>query len=351
MKFKNADDIVRKDAINVIESNSCDLRSLEGGHIYMTGGTGILGKWILELISVLNDRHNLDICVTVLSRNPNAFILAYKHFIHTSWLNLIQGDVRHLCELPRDVSHIIHAAALTDRRIFASQPSLVADVNLCGTQRIIHASSLLEEIPKFILLSSGLVYGHQPIDKDRIDEDFAGPLHSNNVNSVYAESKRFSETLTACASSEYKLPAVILRPFAFVGPYQSLNLPWAITDFIRDSLSGGPVRIMGDGTTVRSIMYAADFAYWVLAAAALAKPKSTYNIGSPHPLNLLTLAEHIIESFDPQPKILINLGGHKSTRLVPDVSRAMKDLGLKITIPAREAIMRTIEWHRLSKIR
>lgn len=350
MKFQNAEDIVRKDAINVIESNSCDLRSLEGGHIYITGGTGILGKWILELISVLND-HHYDIRVTVLSRNPDVFKLVLKHLIRSSWLNLIKGDVRHLCELPGDVSHIIHAAALTDRRIFASQPSLVADVNICGTQRIIHASNLLEEIPKFILLSSGLVYGNQPITMDRIDEDFAGPLHSNDVNSVYAESKRFSETLTACASSEYKLPAVILRPFAFVGPYQSLNLPWAITDFIRDALSGGPVRIMGDGSTVRSIMYAADFAYWVLAATALAKSKSTYNIGSPYPLDLLTLAEHIIEPFNPPPKIITNMGGHRSTRLVPDVSRAMKDLGLKITIPAKEAITRTIEWHRLSKTR
>ena len=109
------------------------------------------------------------------------------------------------------------------------------------------------------------------MDQARIDEKFAGPLRSNDVNAVrLRESKRYAEVLAQCAISETKLPVVTLRPFAFVGPYQSLDLPWAVTDFIRDSLAGGPIRIMGDGSTVRSLMYAADFAFGVLAAQAAA---------------------------------------------------------------------------------
>ena len=119
------------------------------------------------------------------------------------------------------------------------------------------------------------MYGVQPWDMPSIDEDFAGPLRCNDVSAVYAESKRFAEVVAQCAVSESKLPVVTLRPFAFVGPYQSLQLPWAVTDFIRDSMAGGPIRIMGDGSTVRSIMYASDYAFWVLAALACGRPRRT----------------------------------------------------------------------------
>ena len=347
--MKSLEQLISDDAAQVLTSGSKDLSDLKSRHIFITGGTGILGKWLLELINRLNQDDNYGIRVTVLSRNPRAFITRYPRLGALPWLTLVEGDIRHLSELPHDVSHIIHAAALTDRRLFASQPGNVADVNAFGTLRLLRAANLLEDVRKFVLLSSGLVYGAQPWNVARIDEKFAGPLRSNDVNSVYAESKRFAETIAQCAVSETKLPVVTLRPFAFVGPYQSLKLPWAVTDFIRDSLAGGPIRIMGDGTTVRSIMYASDFAHWVLAATAAGKPRETYNIGSPEPISLISLAESITSHFNPSPPIHTGIGqiGHDRNRLVPDVSLAMKDLGVKVTVPISEAIRRSVEWHRL----
>lgn len=344
-----AEQFIRADAEGVLASGSKDLSPLRSRHIFITGATGILGKWLLELISILNEDQNYGIRITAISRNPRAFIKQYPRLGSMPWLTLLEGDTRHLSELPHDVSHIIHAAALTDRRLFASQPGNVADVNAFGTQRLLRAANLLEDVRKFVLLSSGLVYGAQPWETSKIDETFIGALRSNDVNSVYAESKRFAETIAQCAVSESKLPVVTLRPFAFVGPYQSLELPWAVTDFIRDSLAGGPIRIMGDGTTVRSIMYAADFAHWVLAATAVGKPRETYNIGSPEPIDLLSLAESITGHFSPPPQIHTGVGqtGHNRSRLVPDVSLAMKDLGVKVTVPIGEAIRRSVEWHRL----
>ena len=47
--------------------------------------------------------------------------------------------------------YIIHAAALTDRRLFASQPGAVAEVNGVGTLRILRAANLLEDVQKFVL--------------------------------------------------------------------------------------------------------------------------------------------------------------------------------------------------------
>jgi len=340
--------LVKADAEAVLHGRIEQLDVLRGEHLYITGCTGILGTWLLELIKVLNESHGFGTRVTAYSRRARDFAALWPHLGGVEGFCFVEGDIRYFSEFPSDVRYIIHAAALTDRRLLASQPSSVAEVNGMGTLRILRAAHLLEDVRKFVLLSSGLVYGAQPWDMPQVDETFAGPLRCNDVNAVYAESKRFAEVAAQSAISESKLPVVTLRPFAFVGPYQSLQLPWAVTDFIRDSFTAGPIRIMGDGATVRSLMYASDFAFGVLAALTKGKPRETYNIGSPEPVDLLTLAKMITGSFTPAPEIRTGLGqsGHDHTRLVPDIKKAQKDLGLEVTVPLADAIQRTITWNR-----
>ncbi len=341
--------LTRSDAEAVLEGRSSHLEELRGQHLFISGGTGILGSWLLELIHVLNERYHFGLRVTVYSRNARTFATQWPHLVQQELTRFEEGDIRYFTEFPRDTRYIIHAAALTDRRLLASQPFAVAEVNSMGTLRVLRAANLLEDVQKFVLLSSGLVYGAQPWDLPRIDESFAGPLRCNDMNAVYPESKRFAEVAAQSAISETKLPVVTLRPFGFVGPYQPMQLPWAVTDFIRDSFTGGPIRIMGDGATIRSLMYMSDYAFWVLAALVHGKSRKVYNIGSPEPVDLATLARMITQSFSPVPEIHTRLGqaGHDRTRLVPEVTLAQRELGVEVTVPLAEAIQRTITWHRL----
>ena len=64
--------------------------------------------------------------------------------------------------------------------------------------------------------------------------------------------------------SELYLPIIIVRPFAFIGPFQSLDKPWAVNNFIRDAILGGPIRILGNELTTKSYMYGSDLAYFIL---------------------------------------------------------------------------------------
>ncbi|HEY1173766.1 MAG TPA: NAD(P)-dependent oxidoreductase [Verrucomicrobiae bacterium] len=340
--------LVRADAEAVIEGRTQNLQALRNQHIFITGGTGFLGTWLLELINVLNEKHSFGIKVTAFSRNAKSLASRWPQLGQQSWLKLTEGDIRHFTELPRDVRYIIHAAALTDRRLLASQPNAVAETNGLGLMRLLRAANLQEDLEKIVILSSGLVYGSQPWDMPCIDETYSGALRCDDVNVAYAESKRFAEVAAQCALSESKLPIVTLRPFAFVGPYQSLQLPWAVTDFMRDSFNGGPIRIMGDGATIRSIMYASDFAFWVLSALALGRLRQVYNVGSPEPIDLGSLAHLITRHFSPPPEIRTRLGqaGHDRTRLVPSVERAKKELSVTVTVPLADAIQRTITWNR-----
>lgn len=341
--------LVHADAEAVLQGRLERLAALRGQHVFITGGTGILGTWLLELANVLNEQHQFGLRVTVFSRNTQAFAARWPHLGRGKGVTLQDGDIRYFTELPRDVRYVIHAAALTDRRVFSSHPSAVAETNTVGTLRILRAATLLEDLQKCVLLSSGLVYGAQPWELPRINEDFGGVLRCNDVNAVYPESKRLAEVMAQCAISESKLPVVTLRPFAFVGPYQSLQLPWAVTDFIRDSFRGGPIRIMGDGATVRSVMYYSDFAYGVLLALAAGRPRTTYNLGSDEPVDLLMLAQKITRHFSPVPEIRLGVGqtGHDRNRLVPDMARMVQNLGFKATVPLDTALHKTIEWHRL----
>ena len=339
---------VRNDAEAVLAGQTETLKPLANGHLFISGGTGFLGTWLLELIAVLNARYQFNTQVTVFSRAAPDFPRRYRHLGGCKEFRFLEGDIRYLTELPRETDFIVHAAALTDRRLFASNPTAVGEVNGVGTIRLLRAANLLEHVKKLVLVSSGLVYGPQALSMESINENYSSGFACDNANAVYAESKRFAEAMAASFVSEAKLPLVIVRPFAFVGPYQSLELPWAVTDFIRDSLAGRSIKIMGDGSTVRSLMYASDYAYWTLAALACGRERNAYNIGSPHPIDLLSLARMITQHFTPPPEILTKVGqsGHETTRLVPCVDKARRELGVEVSISLSEAIQKVITWHK-----
>lgn len=346
--MKTRTEQVRSDAEAVLTDRTELLKPLANAHLFVSGGTGFLGVWLLELLAVLNAKYQFNTQVTVTSRSAPDFARCHRRLGRCKEFRFLEGDIRYLTDLPRDTNFVLHAAALTDRRLFASNPTAVGEVNAVGTIRLLRAVQLLEDVQRFVLVSSGLVYGPQELSVKCLAEDASGGFAPDDANAIYAESKRFAESIATTFVSESKLPLVIVRPFAFVGPHQSLELPWAVTDFMRDCLAGRPIKIMGDGSTVRSLMYASDYAFWTLAALARGQVRRTYNIGSPEPIDLLSLARMITQHFPSPPEILTRVGqtGHKATRLIPCIDRAEKELGVQVTVPLAQAIQKTITWHR-----
>jgi dTDP-glucose 4,6-dehydratase len=264
-------------------------------------------------------------------------------------ITLIERDVRSILELPEEVNWIIHAAGNPDNRLHVSDPLRTMQVITQGTQAILEAATRLPNLKRILNISSGLVYGTQPWEVDAIAESAAGAVDCAAVGSAYAEAKRYAETLCAAYRNQHRLPIVNARPFAFIGPYQLLDRPWAVNNFIRDGLLGGPIRILGDGQTVRSYMYPSEMALWLLTILLQGAVGQSYNVGSPEGVTLQQLAEKIAVGMPGPIKILSRTGGEaglRRSKFVPDVSLAQRTLGLAVRMTLDAAIRRTLGWHR-----
>jgi nucleoside-diphosphate-sugar epimerase len=198
------------------------------------------------------------------------------------------------------------------------------------------------------LTSSGAVYGKQPPDLTRVSEDFTGGPDPLDPNSAYAEGKRTAELLCALAAKNTGLQAKIARCFTFVGPYMKLDAHFAIGNFIRDQLQEASICVSGDGTPVRSYMYASDLMIWLWTILFRGESCHAYNVGSEEEVSIAELAREVA-GFGSAGKPVHVFGmaseGAPVARYVPNTARAQRELGLRCSVPLRAAIERTLEWN------
>jgi nucleoside-diphosphate-sugar epimerase len=324
---------------------------LDNQSIFVSGGTGFMGKWITEMVSYINETGKYNIKLYLLGRDISKFKDEVPHLAEKPFVSLIEQDVRYLHNVPSDVNYIIHAAGTPDNREHVSHPLKTIETFYKGTQSVLDAATRLPDLRKIVHISSHQVYGRNDTE-NLINENFTGILEPITVSNSYAESKRISETLCSYYRNYLKLPILILRPFAFIGPYQNLEKPWAINNFIRDGLLGGPIRILGNGLTERSYLYASDMAFWILKALIDGKVGENYNLGSNHSISLNDLAIKIQSQIDSKIEILSKSSKEIYTnlsKLVPNTNRLTKDLNVVETFDIGNAIDRTILWNKLHR--
>lgn len=203
---------------------------------------------------------------------------------------------------------------------------------------------------KVLFTSSGAVYGKQPPELTHVPEEYSGAPETVNPLSSYGEGKRVSEFLCAMHAERYGFDAKIARCFAFVGPRLPLDRNFAIGNFIRDALKGGPVRVTGDGTPYRSYLYAADLAIWLWTILFRGRSCYPYNVGSENEVTIADLAREVAGVISPGAQVSIDIckiaGPDKDTeRYVPSTRRAQTELGLRQHITLRDAVEKTAAWY------
>jgi nucleoside-diphosphate-sugar epimerase len=315
--------------------------------IFITGGTGFFGSWLLESFAWANDRLHLNSSAVVLTRDPDAFSRKTPHLWSNPSIRFHAGDVRNF-ELPEGkFSHIIHAATGTDKDAAMQNPVSRFESMVQGTRQTLEFARYCGA-GKFLFASSGAVYGKQPPELTHVPEEYSGAPETINPLSANGEAKRVSEFLCAMHAELHGFEAKIARCFAFVGPHLPLDGNFAIGNFIRDALKGGPILVNGDGTPYRSYLYAADLAIWLWAILFRGTSCRPYNVGSESEVTIAGLAREVAAAVAPQAEVRIALAantGFNAERYVPSTRRAHMELGLRQHISLRDAIQRTAAWY------
>jgi dTDP-glucose 4,6-dehydratase len=285
--------------------------------------------------------------LVVLSRDPDAALARLPHYANLKGVRFHRGDVREF-ELPSGVfDTVIHGAAESSQQGHVGDHRHMFDTIVDGTRSTLGlARSALAK--RYLLVSSGAVYGRQPADLSHVPEDFPGAPDLSDARSGYGEGKRAAEVLTSIAAAESGLSVRVARCFAFVGPHLPLDIHFAIGNFIRDAVRGGPIRIRGDGTAVRSYLYTADLAIWLWALALSSRASGAYNVGSADSVSILQAANRVAGVVDPEVHIEVEgtpTPGQAPQRYVPAIDRMREQLSREPLIGLEEAIRRTVAWH------
>jgi nucleoside-diphosphate-sugar epimerase len=338
------------DLNHIFEHTTRLWEEFRGQEIFITGGTGYFGCWLLESLTHLNDRLDLGARATVLSRNPTAFAGKAPHLANHPSVRLIQGDVRDFQFPEGEFRFVIHAATEASARLNRENPLLMFETITAGTRRTLEFART-HGTQKLLLTSSGAVYGEQPSMMTHIPEDYPGAPDPMEPTNAYGQGKWAAEALCRLYDHQFGLEIKIARCFAQVGPYLPVDIHYAIGNFIRDAAHGERIVVNGDGSPVRSYLYAADLTVWLWTILVEGQSCRPYNVGSDRGISIAELADLVRRQISPRSEVVITNQAEPSRqrqRYVPSIERARNELGLESRVSLEEAIERTAAWLRAS---
>jgi dTDP-glucose 4,6-dehydratase len=326
---------------------------MRGKRLFMTGATGFFGRWLLESLWAADRQQGLGVQVAALSREPERFLRVSPHLGSWRGLSWVRGSVATLTPemMPgARFDWVVHLATEGDLRVTAADPAAATAVIAGGTRRALEFGAA-SGARRFLLTSSGSVYAPQAPEVGLLTEDQAlGSTGGTrpDAHAIGAEAKRLAERLCLEAPREWGLCAVIARCFTFAGPGQPLEGRFAFGNFMHDAVAGRRISLSGDGTPVRSYLYAADLAAWLWTMLAFGAAGRCYNVGSEDPISIRGLSEAIARELGAPGIDATNapVPGQPHRRYVPSTARARTELGLRQTVSLPEAIRRTAGWLR-----
>ncbi|MGI4815432.1 MAG: NAD-dependent epimerase/dehydratase family protein [Janthinobacterium lividum] len=343
--------IFREDLEHVSKQLDAVWPNLRGARIFITGGTGFFGIWLLESLLWVNQTRELGIHLAVLSRAPERFLNERApHLRRRQGLSFVAGRLTDFDIPAEPCTHILHAASETNLEKTGDWAERHLTSAIDGTRRVLEMA-VEHQCKSMLVTTSGAVYSQADsiVGQHRVEGPM-GVADFVSERSVYSQAKRTMEIMTAIAAQKHGFNALIARCFAFVGPYLSLDGNYAIGNFMRDALREREIVVGGDGTPLRSYLYAADLVVWLLTILVRGRSGRPYNVGGHQPISIGDLARTVAAMAGrPESAVTIRdtpVPGAIPSAYLPSLARAEKDLGLRVAIPMEEAILRTLAWHR-----
>lgn len=316
---------------------------LKGSTVAVTGSGGLIGMYLMYALDEVNKAHSLGMQLIALCRNPES---AKARLSGIENLTCLEYDATLPLKASFRADYILHAASNAHPLAFSADPVGTMQANIFGTM------NLLEHIRvtggRFILFSTGEIYGERPELTEGFDENTFGSVNPMAARACYPESKRAAETLCAAYAQQFGVDALAARLTYTYGATITDKNSRADAQFLRKALAGEDIVLKSTGSQVRSYCYAPDAASALITLMLRGEAANAYNIANPDCTVSIrdyagTLAElagvQLVFDLPPESE---RRGYSAVTRAVLRVEKLM-NLGWKAEYGLKEGLGRTLE--------
>ncbi len=327
-----------------------DLRELEGKSVLITGATGMLASYMVDILLLYNDtcmHKSKKISIYALARDEFKIHCRFPYIKNRDDFRPILHDMSLSFSSQDRYDYIIHAASNASPKFYKIDPAGTLLSNIMGMISLLrHAENY--PLKSFLFFSSGEIYGDQGGQDGVVSEDNYGVVNPLDLRSCYAESKRAGEALAAAWCEQYGVPVKIVRPFHVYGPGMNLKDGRVFADFVSDIINKRDIVMRSDGSARRAFCYIADATVAFLTILLRGEVGLPYNVGNPEgDMSVRQLAEMLVSLY-PSLNLSIrfdypkeNYIPSKIVTVIPDIER-MKCLGWKPIFMPEKGFERTI---------
>lgn len=310
--------------------------------VFVTGGTGLLGGWLVRRLV------NLGAEVVCLVRDW----VPQSELVHTQLVEqvkVVRGDVCDQTLLERilgeyEIHTVFHLAAQTIVSIANRNPTSTFETNIRGTWALLEACRRSPAVRSIVIASSDKAYG----DHEHLPYDEEAPLQGRYP---YDVSKSCADLIAKSYAITYKLPLAITRCGNFYGG-GDLNWNRIVPGTIRSVLRGEQPVIRSDGQYVRDYFYIEDgAAAYVLLAEQLAGNADlaghAFNFSSEMPMSVLEIVGCILRLMESEMKpVIFNGATNEILKQYLSAGKARLLLNWQPIFTMDEGLKRTISWYR-----
>lgn len=258
-------------------------QKLQNRSVMLSGATGLIGSFLIDVILEKNINANLNCTVYALGRNEEKAKARFSKFADDPHFVFIPYDVK--LPLVRDdidtVDYILHLASNTHPMLYSTDPIGTITTNIIGLQNLLDFA-IEHHTTRFSFASSNEVYGENRGDVELFDEDYCGYINCNTLRAGYPESKRCGEALCQAYKVQKGLDVVVTRFTRSYGPTMIMSDTKAISQFIRKCITGEDIVLKSEGTQYYSYTYMADAVSGLLWILLAGESGEAYNIAEEH---------------------------------------------------------------------
>lgn len=349
MSIQSLNSLYREDIQKTLDSG-ISLSALKDKSLMISGATGLIGKYMIDLIMYANERDGLNCKIYALGRS----LEKVEERLSNNWkdvspaIEFVQYDIKK--ELDAElgkVDFVIHGASTTHPLAYANEPIDTLMVNVLGLRNLLEYASVHEN-QRFVFLSSVEIYGENRGDVDSFDESYLGYIDCNTLRAGYPESKRAGEALCQAYIKEKGMDIVIPRVARTYGPTMLMSDSKALSQFIKKGIAKEDIVLKSDGTQLYSYTYVADAVIGILTCLTKGVCGEAYNIADKKSdVQLRDLAGAIAKAAGTKvvfeiPDATEAAGYSKATKATMDGSKIARDLGWKSLYNIEEGLAQTL---------